>query len=246
MPGPGLPVNIDSTYADDGTDASVKAHQQAHDALHAIANAFDTAIGTAAAGQLLAWNGTVYAPASLTPASVIPAVGSWLLDPATNGTGNLNQSEQELDVVPRTLPPGTYDSVAVNVAGAGSAGAVFRVAVYSDSGGAPAALIGQSAAIDGTTTGIKQIALGAPFTVAGLGAVVWAGVVCQGGATTRPSFTRVTGQALHPRFASAPTDFTSISIPNYYVGGVSAAPPSTWTATNRFDSGARLAFHRSA
>lgn len=31
MAGPGLPVNIDTTYTDSGTDASVKLHQQHHD-----------------------------------------------------------------------------------------------------------------------------------------------------------------------------------------------------------------------
>lgn len=40
MAGPGLPVNIDATYADTG-DASVKIHQQHHDLIHAIANAVD-------------------------------------------------------------------------------------------------------------------------------------------------------------------------------------------------------------
>lgn len=33
-----LPVNIDTTYDDDAGDASVKAHQQHHDALHAVYN----------------------------------------------------------------------------------------------------------------------------------------------------------------------------------------------------------------
>jgi hypothetical protein len=44
MPGPGLPVNVDSTYDDDTTtpDPSVKAHQQHHDVLHAFANEHDT------------------------------------------------------------------------------------------------------------------------------------------------------------------------------------------------------------
>jgi hypothetical protein len=40
MAGPGLPVNIDATYADAG-DASVPLHQQHHDASHAIVNAID-------------------------------------------------------------------------------------------------------------------------------------------------------------------------------------------------------------
>lgn len=45
MAGPGLPVNIDSTYADNGGDASVKIHQQHHDSLHGIANLQDTTTG---------------------------------------------------------------------------------------------------------------------------------------------------------------------------------------------------------
>lgn len=34
-----LPVNIDSTYADDGGDATVALHQQHHDEIHAFVNA---------------------------------------------------------------------------------------------------------------------------------------------------------------------------------------------------------------
>lgn len=33
-----LPVDIDTTYADDGADASVKTHQQHHDEIHAFVN----------------------------------------------------------------------------------------------------------------------------------------------------------------------------------------------------------------
>lgn len=34
-----LPVNVDTTYADDAGDASVKTHQQHHDEIHAFVNA---------------------------------------------------------------------------------------------------------------------------------------------------------------------------------------------------------------
>jgi hypothetical protein len=34
-----LPTNVDTTYADDGSDASVKLHQQHHDTIHAAVNA---------------------------------------------------------------------------------------------------------------------------------------------------------------------------------------------------------------
>ncbi len=64
MAGPGLPINIDQSFADSGTDPSIKAHQQAHDAVHRIVNTFDTALGTAARGYALTWNGGAYAPAA--------------------------------------------------------------------------------------------------------------------------------------------------------------------------------------
>jgi len=38
-----LPVNIDTTYADDGGDASVQIHQSHHDTLHGLFNAIDGA-----------------------------------------------------------------------------------------------------------------------------------------------------------------------------------------------------------
>lgn len=60
MPGPGLPTNLDATYADDGTDASVKAHQQYHDAIHALVNEFDTA--TRQQFEVWAHDGTLFQP----------------------------------------------------------------------------------------------------------------------------------------------------------------------------------------
>jgi len=58
MAGPGLPVNIDTTYADSGTDPSVKIHQQNTDAVHNVVNDFDIA-NTGAAGYVPIGNGTV-------------------------------------------------------------------------------------------------------------------------------------------------------------------------------------------
>jgi hypothetical protein len=65
MAGPGLSVTNDTTYADSGTDASVKIHQQNHDAIGGIVNKFDVALGTATSGDSLVWDGTVYAPLAL-------------------------------------------------------------------------------------------------------------------------------------------------------------------------------------
>lgn len=41
MAGPGLSTTNDATYADSGTDASVKQHQIDHDKVHGIVNYFD-------------------------------------------------------------------------------------------------------------------------------------------------------------------------------------------------------------
>jgi hypothetical protein len=58
MAGPGLPVNVDTTYANSGTDASVKVHQQHHDAVHNVVNDFDIA-NSGTAGYVPIGNGTV-------------------------------------------------------------------------------------------------------------------------------------------------------------------------------------------
>jgi hypothetical protein len=63
MAGPGLPVNIDSTYPNTG-DASVVLHQQHHDAAHGIANLFDVA-NVATAGFVNVGNGTVFVSRAL-------------------------------------------------------------------------------------------------------------------------------------------------------------------------------------
>jgi hypothetical protein len=58
MAGPPLPVNIDTTYADSGTDTSVQIHQYHHDLIHGVVRNIDTAIvGTA--GYVPIGNGAV-------------------------------------------------------------------------------------------------------------------------------------------------------------------------------------------
>lgn len=50
-----LPTNIDSVYADDGGDASVKEHQQHHDEIHAAVNALPTTYAPLANGKELSY-----------------------------------------------------------------------------------------------------------------------------------------------------------------------------------------------
>jgi hypothetical protein len=63
MPGPGLETNIDATYADDGTDGSVKRHQQLHDIYDAFLNEFDTA--TRQQFEVWAHDGSIFQPTLL-------------------------------------------------------------------------------------------------------------------------------------------------------------------------------------
>ncbi len=52
MSGPNLPVNVDATYADSGTDPSIKLHQGHHDTLHSYVNKLDTTFLSPSDGQV--------------------------------------------------------------------------------------------------------------------------------------------------------------------------------------------------
>lgn len=54
MANPLLPTDLDATYADDATDASVKAHQQQHDAVHARTDYYPEDYGYSAGGTAAA------------------------------------------------------------------------------------------------------------------------------------------------------------------------------------------------
>jgi hypothetical protein len=69
--GPNLPVTVDAAYPD-GTDPSVKEHQQHHDAIHELLNRFDLAAPTD--GQTLVW---------------VSAVGRWMPQSPAAGVSNL-------------------------------------------------------------------------------------------------------------------------------------------------------------
>lgn len=108
MAGPNLPVNIDTTYADSGTDATVKTHQQHHDSIHGIVNKFDTGLGTASNGNVLAWNGTVYAPATPSGTSTIPRPIALVVAANDSPTSFKTNADYQCD--------GTADQVEINAA----------------------------------------------------------------------------------------------------------------------------------
>jgi hypothetical protein len=109
MAGPNLPVNIDASYPD-SSDASVKAHQQAHDAIHGVVNAFDTTIGAATTGQVPIFNGTVYTPGTPSAAGTVATVAAVnspasLKNSATyvcDGTADQVEIQAALDGLPAT------------------------------------------------------------------------------------------------------------------------------------------------
>lgn len=81
-----LPTNIDATYADSGTDASVALHQQHHDAVHAAINGFVEAAQDAVAAMLAAGAGISLSyddsGNTFTVASTLADVGGWVTETA--------------------------------------------------------------------------------------------------------------------------------------------------------------------
>lgn len=132
-----LPVNIDTSYADSGTDATVKTHQQHHDAVHALYNNLAGATPNAAAVPALT-----------------PTVGTSL---ATTGTVNLDMA---------TLN-GTYQSIAAtgNITFTTSNRAAGRTVTIKIAAGAagrtitlPAwILVGSAVALAASKTGILTV-----------------------------------------------------------------------------------------
>jgi hypothetical protein len=102
----GLPTNKDATYADSGTDASVKEHQQEHDKVHTFVNLFDAepiANVTPVNGEVLYGVGGLWSRAvfeALTNARLIQAI----------------QGGQGIDVIPDTAGEGvTITSTAADM-----------------------------------------------------------------------------------------------------------------------------------
>jgi hypothetical protein len=171
-----------------------------------------------------------------------PLVGQWVAQHALNvdshGPGN-----GELWLGPLWLPEGTYEATGYSVTQAGSTGALAKVVLYRDNGGAIGTLALDTAAVDVTTTGFKQIT-GISLVVPSTGQLYWAGTVTQGGPSTIPRFHRVSGTPFPVVWSGSP-DMSYSPSNTYTVSGVTGTAPATPT-TNRADGHTRLGFRRSA
>lgn len=119
----GLPVDVDASYADDAGDASVKAHQQHHDTLHAWVKASGPIMPGTVAGQIPVWD-TVdgrYEPA--TPSDVTAA--DVTLTPtgglsSTNVAGALGELDSEKAPTASPTFTGTVSGVTKGHVGLGN------------------------------------------------------------------------------------------------------------------------------
>ena len=105
MPAPtSLPVNVDTTYADDGGDASVKLHQQHHDSVHGLVNTWTSmpiqtktgnyTLALADCGEAFLMNSASALVLSIpTDASVAFVVGTYIGPIIRYGTGTLTMAD---------------------------------------------------------------------------------------------------------------------------------------------------------
>lgn len=145
-----LPVNVDSTYADSGTDASVALHQQHHDTIHKTINALPDGQGVIAQT-----GGTFKGTVGVPGAYFIAAAGTQAM------TAGRTVYAPMFLAAPMTLK-GIYLSVTLAVASS-----TVKAVIYSaDSTWTPGAAFYTSAAISSATTGDKVLDLSAsPVTV---------------------------------------------------------------------------------
>lgn len=217
-----LPVNIDTTYADSASDASVALHQQHHDALHGTYNAYAPTVGH------YYWSSN---------ASVSTA--------ATMGNG----SERAYPVY---LRAGTLDRLGVSVGTVGQAGSLIRLGVRLDAGGYPGNLLADAGTVAGDVANtLAQATIATAIPTAGwywLTATVQAAGTTQptlyvvSGAPGH-YLPLTTATATAPTFSAGPTTCLINA-----TATVSGALPTAWTATGMTTGGtcARFVFRYSA
>lgn len=146
-----LPVNVDSTYADSGTDASVALHQQHHDTIHAAVNGlgYGLAIRNRGAGAF----DLNYALPGWQVFGSSPALFS--------ATGTSTAVTTEIYFTPIYIAvTSVFDGVGTTVTTA-AASSLARIGLYSadSSTRAPSALLYDWGTVSGATTGDKRITI---------------------------------------------------------------------------------------
>jgi hypothetical protein len=152
-----LSTSVDTTYADSGTDASVKQHQQDHDTIHAAVNA--AAGGTT--GQVWAKTSSAdYAAAWQTPGfgggdyfqSGQYSAGVF----ATNTSQVLTVFTDAVYYRPFIVPVRrAFDRIGVDVQTAASAGGGAELGIYSGAG-RPQTIVQSAVTVTTTSTGSKE------------------------------------------------------------------------------------------
>lgn len=130
MAGPGLPVNVDSTYSDDTGDASVKLHQQHHDSIHTIANRHDlTAPSTT--GSVDVWDGSLFTARLLRQSDANPQIEQVSLAGPTKSV-DISVSTAKVYTLTGNV---TFTFTGAPTGGNGGRAAVFSMVVIQDATG---------------------------------------------------------------------------------------------------------------
>ena len=227
-----LPINIDTTYADDGTRPDVALHQQHHDSLHKLAKAGGTT------GQVLAKaSNTDFDTAWTAPSGGGGGggqghkVGAWYRAMNSPVQNNVSAAANRIYAMPVYLG-GNIDRIACNVVTA-AASATVNLLIYADSNNYPGAVIYDSGALAATATGniihttTTTVTITAGWHWAAVYVGTGAGITLAGSATNMYPFADkdgLPGSSATCHFAapgSVPNPFTSLAS----IAGTNAIAP---------------------
>jgi hypothetical protein len=121
------------------------------------------------AGQTLLWSSTSNPPSCGTPtySTWFPAYisGSWYLPPFSTGNSGVSLGSGRIYCAPfPILQSVTVKNLFARVSTAGSSGAVFELAIFTNSNGRPGTNLGNTGSLSGTATG-QLVGSVTPFTM---------------------------------------------------------------------------------
>ena len=170
----------------------------------------------------------------------VVAAGEYITPPTSTNTST--RSNGTLHMTPLTLASAiTIDRIAIEVTGAGTAGSVCRLGLYSDDGGKPGALLVDAGTVDTTTTGVKEVTVSQVLSAGR----VWLAAVQQGAPATLATV-RTTLSSLWIGNSSA-SNVLGTPGNGLLVTGVTGALPSPFPAGSSLSTqGHRIAVRRQA